>query len=269
MDKKREIIEKVRKLQAHAASAGELGNEAEAEAFNAKIQELMQAYKLHQSDVDGAGHVEEPIDRTFVTWQMLGLPVRSVKVPWTEVLGRLIAKAYYCVFVLISTPKHVRSSTGWIGYFAGAATDRSIAVQQYVILARFVERAATRSWNDAWNLYKRNGDDVRKLRGFRKDWIKGFLERLSERIEEELKIVSPEAPAGTTSEAIVLVRNNALARVDKWLADTQKLKMVNNPDLRDGNNELGYMVGRAAADKVNLGQKALTRPSAGRLRTRS
>ena len=37
------IIDKVRKLQAHADSAAEIGSEEEAEAFAAKVQELLTA----------------------------------------------------------------------------------------------------------------------------------------------------------------------------------------------------------------------------------
>lgn len=46
MTDREKILEKLRKLQAHADSAAEIGNEAEAEAFAAKVQELLTAYKI-------------------------------------------------------------------------------------------------------------------------------------------------------------------------------------------------------------------------------
>ena len=48
------VIDKLRKIMAHAASAREIGNLAEAEAFAAKAQELLLRHKLDMTEVEFA-----------------------------------------------------------------------------------------------------------------------------------------------------------------------------------------------------------------------
>jgi len=267
MTDREKILDKLRKLQAHADSAEEIGNEAEAQAFAAKIQELLTAYKISMSEVRVEGVEEEPINKTDVYWGTLGMAKHRKPSAWAEMLARIVAKAYYCDFVAVRAPKGCRGDTGgWIGFFVGTDTDRKITIQMYVILSRFIQSEATKAYNEFWKQLVRQGEPVQLARGFRKGWIEGFLMRLAERFEEEVR---PKAtvPASNTS-AIVLVRRNALARIKEWI---DKDKGISNdcrsPQMADG-SEYGIEAGRQAADRINLRQKAVegTRTEARRIR---
>ena len=130
------VIDKVIKLHAHAESAKALGNEEEAEAFAAKVQELLTAYKLSQSDLrDKSKVVEEPINVTTVRFDNR----TGSRVAWSEHLAGIVCPAYYCKsFVLTGT-----NALGVIGQ----ETDRQVCCCMLVTLARLIviDEVANRS----------------------------------------------------------------------------------------------------------------------------
>ena len=61
------ILEKLGKIKAMADSAKEIGNEAEAQAFAAMLQNLLLKHKLDMTDVQYGVHLqEEPVEQSFV-----------------------------------------------------------------------------------------------------------------------------------------------------------------------------------------------------------
>jgi len=148
----RTIMDRIRAFHEHAESAKAIGSEAEAQAFAAKVQELLTAYKLSRADLQaGAGQKrEEPIDKSYLTWRDLGLEPRKVRVGWTEQLGRLVADAYYCRFIIY----------GWdgnVGMLVGETTDREVAGYMFATVGRLLWSLAEvetrkfnyRAWRDA------------------------------------------------------------------------------------------------------------------------
>lgn len=255
-----EILEKIRKLQRHADSAAEIGSEAEAQAFAAKVQELLTAYKLSAADI-GSGHkAEESVNITYFGWKSCGLKVRKARVPWAEQLARLVSRAYYCEFVISLQLKETLDgrtvySEGGIGILVGADTDRTTAVWMFTVLARFLENLAEREYNKAFYARYNHGGDVSEVRGFRAGFVFGFLQRLGERFEEEIR--KAESGAQSAGSAIVLVRKNSLSKVHDYMRDSMRLKMQRGRGLSDGGNGLGKQKGRSAADSLDLGRKAV------------
>ena len=245
---KEKILDQLRKLNAMAESAAELGNEHEAQAFAAKVQELLTAYKLSQADIRlGEQKPDEPINYTYLAWQDLGLEARRQRIAWTERLGQFVSDAYYCKFV-------VSNYGGNIGMVIGTETDRKIAVYMFVTLGRFLYDLSEREYVKAFYRAKAEGN-VAGARGFKAGFTHhGFLTRLKERFDQE---ISPkgEQPL-SNSLAIVAVRKDALAKVNEWSRAHLRLKMCAGPRLSDGSGE-GRARGKAAANGLDLGRKGL------------
>jgi len=248
-DEAERILDKVRKLQAHADSAALIGSEAEAQAFAARVQELLTAYKLSRADVDRPGDPKaaEQIGTSYFGWADLDLRVRHKRVGWAEHLARLVADTYYSKFV-------VTTYGGRIGFFVGHETDRKIAVFMFVTLARFLHQLADRetrrhhyqTWKGAGA--PKTGAIPEVAHGFRAGFIVGFLDRLYERFDEEIR---PRATAANT-QAIVLLRRDTLARIDTWAKENLDLRNCPHVGISDGSNTAGKKRGRAAADELNL-----------------
>jgi hypothetical protein len=269
--KRDEILEKVRKLHAHAESAAEIGNEAEAQTFAAKVQELLTAYKLSMADIgSGDRAAPEPINMTYVFWEEMGLNGRATRQGWTEVLGQLIADAYYCKFVICrgryfmgekpqgwpDVPRKIGHSTG---FFVGTDTDRKIAQYMYVTLGRFLYHFAEREskkfryqcWVDSG---KPDSGAAPMAAGFKAGFVAGFLQRLSDRFDEEVK---PKASVtASNTAAIVLVKKNSLARVQTWCDENLELKKCRMAAMNDGSQE-GRHAGKKAANDLDLGSKTI------------
>lgn len=261
MSDREEILEKIRKLQAHADSAQEIGNEAEAQAFAAKVQELLTAYKLSAADMGtGQRAQEEPVDHEFFGWESVGLRPRKTRVPWAERLAHLVSRAYYCEFIVA----RYDGGACYIGIFCGAETDRKTCVYMFAVLARFLEREAERKYNEAFYALYNRGGDVSSVRGFRAGFVHGFLERLWERFEQEIRRAEDAPSTGT---AMVLVRKGSLSKVHDYMRDKMKLNRVRGTALDSGNGS-GRAEGRRAADKLDLGRRAMegAAPERSRLR---
>lgn len=264
----KKILDLLQKLVAHAESATKIGNEEEAKTFAAKIQELLGKYKLSMADVKGTAHVGEEINTTIVTWRSIGLPERSIPIWWPEILGRVVANAYYTIFVAVrgNGMKLKTTTHGQIGYFVGAETDRKFVVWMFAYLARFIETEARREHDRLYRQYKKAGFDTGELRNFQKGWIEGFLVRLIERFEEEFEEDKPEtteAPSG--SQAIVL-RTGAFALCEQWLKLHQpNVSQANDNqkhELPDGSTE-GFEAGLKAADSIDLKKKVIEEHAGG------
>lgn len=252
MSEREKILDKIRKLQAHADSAADIGNEEEAQAFAAKVQELLTAYKLSAADVGSRPEAREPVDAAHVTWEETGLKVRRTRVGWAERLAFLCARAYYCEFV-------ISSSRGAIGFFIGTDTDRRVCKFMFVTLARFLERLAEREYNREFYRHYVPGDSssVAHVRGFRAGFMSGFLMRLSTRFDEEVRPkADPKAQAATT--AIVLVRRDAIGRVRDWMKDNFQTRSCRSTSM-DGGSRAGQLAGAKAANELNLSPNPIER----------
>ena len=256
---KEKILDKLRKLQAMADAAGT--TEAEAQAFAAKVQELLTAYKLSAQDIGSPGQApDEPINSTLVTWQTLGLKERSVRVPWAERMAMFISHAYYCEFIISGSMRYDKS----IGYFIGTETDRQVAVYMFVTMARFLDKLADEEMHKFWVANNVNGKLPEEMKGFKGGFMHGFIMRLKERFDDEIR-----GPETAKTMAIVHVRKGSIQKANEWFQmNVGKTHQTRGTRLNFG-NPFGRAAGKRAADGVDLHAKGLdapTTPEARRLR---
>jgi len=111
------VTERLQKLIAMEQSARKIGNIAEAEAFAAKVAELLFRHNLSMSDIEIKEQEQnEPIDREYVA----GNKGRS---PWMEILAKAVATACFCKHMIIG-----KTSTQ---IFVGRTSDRQAAASLY------------------------------------------------------------------------------------------------------------------------------------------
>jgi hypothetical protein len=124
------VIDKLRKIMAHAASAREIGNLAEAEAFAAKAQELLLRHKLDMTEVEfAAEEAAEPVmSDVFSATETLDLPIKRTHDNWIGILMLACAKANFCKIL-----KMRHSNTFSV---VGRATDRQAATELFTYLSK-------------------------------------------------------------------------------------------------------------------------------------
>jgi len=261
MTDRERIIDKVRKLQAMAEGDGT--TEAEAQAFAAKVQELMTAYKLSQTDI-GTVNEDEPIGQNWVSWQHIGLPTKHTRVAWSEALGAIIGKAYYCQHV-VPKGKYARQM-GILAGFVGTDSDREVCLYMFATIARFLvglaERETKKFNRQAWIDGGRSTTGSRPVytHNFKAGFILGFISRLKERFMEE---VNPDMNKNNCM-AIVVVRDKAQQRNREWMDQKGGFGDCRLAKMERGSME-GHTAGRAEADKLDLGAKALKPGKAGEI----
>lgn len=233
------VVDKVRKLHAHAESAAKIGNEAEAQAFAAKVQELLDHYKLSMSSIDWEKRDEnDPIKMHMIDWTKYGRKVKRARIAWLESLADIVAAAYHCKIAV--TP-----GTNYIT-LVGRGSDREVAEYMIAFLASALDRISLEEYGKAYDAAAAEGFPER-ARGFRDSFRQGFVRRLRERFDETLRREKQTA----TSTAIVRV-TNALAEVDAWMKDSKDFGTA--PGVRGSSdfNREGFNRGKQRADEMNL-----------------
>lgn len=244
------VLEKLRKLHAMAESAREIGSEEEAQAFASKVQQLLTSYKLSQSDLGQhrEAPVEEPINIYYVKWEELGedFTGRTARAGWAEQLALIVARAYYCDFLITRT---------YAASFVGAETDRKICVYMFVTIARFLHKLADREMHLFWVKNTVDGKLPDHCKGFRHGFLTGFIQRLAERFEEEIR--PKENVDNSSVTAIVLVRKNSLARIKDWEHRNLQMRTGRMASVSMGNSQ-GRARGRQCANDLNLNQRPVS-----------
>lgn len=123
------ILETLRKLIEHEKSARKIGNQAEAEAFAAKAQELLLKHKLEMTDVEFAEQErEEPVlGEWFSAQEVLDLPRKVLHDNWIGILLMGISEANFCKLL-----KQRQSNSFTI---VGRATDRDTTKAMFIYLS--------------------------------------------------------------------------------------------------------------------------------------
>jgi len=127
------IIDLIRKLNAHAESAASIGNMAEAEAFAAKVQDLLQQHKLDMAEVEQATlDLEDPMQRRTVQSDDYDRPRKRRRENWTEQLGHVVAAYHFCSMAVVQASNDL--------LFYGRQSDIQVAMFIFVYLARIAGR---------------------------------------------------------------------------------------------------------------------------------
>jgi Protein of unknown function (DUF2786) len=237
------VTDKLKKLKAHAESAQKIGNEAEAQAFAMKVQELLSQYKLSMSEIDWNERDDnDPIDQESIDYGKYDIPYKESRVLWQEDLCRIIGKAYHCG-ILISS----HSNSLWL---VGRQSDRAVAEFMFVTIYRFLRNLSKREGRKH-RIEARRAGAAFIAYGWEESFRYGFISRLSERFEEEFRKVQ-----STDNSTSIIRLTNAIKEVDQWMSN-QRYGSVKNKRSWNQKNSGGYDAGKNAANDIDLKKKAV------------
>jgi len=234
------IIDKLRKIKAHAESAAKIGSEAEAEAFAAMLQQLLLKHKIEMTDLElEAEEADEPVGTKPINWE--DVKVRKNRIAWIEQLAAIVAKAYFCQIIV-----HARTS---VITLVGRKGDVAVAEFMIVTLTRLAEKLAKKEFG---KLYRQ---DRYAAHGFKDSFLKSFVRRIHERLELERR-----GAESKSSTALVRI-NRADAAVQAFLDEARRAGHTKRASIVRGSrqdvNAEGWRRGRAVADGLSLKANAL------------
>lgn len=243
MTQSEKTIQRLKKLYNHMESARQIGNEAEALAFAAKIEEMLVEHKLSMSDVEFAELDDnDPIMRQYVEGSAVGLKDRQSKIGWQVNLANAVAKAHFCTILSHSGSNMVS--------FIGRDSDRKIAVYVYGRLARAIEQIGKKE-------YRKHRKQGYITKGFLTSFRNGFVTAVSNRYYEIERERRRQMEAlGTKGTALVRLETEH-AKAEKWMyANIPGIRHVRSRGRRT-TNMAGYNSGVEHGKKADLRGNAL------------
>ena len=193
------LTEKLQKLIAHEKSARAIGNLQEAEAFAAKIAELLFRHNLSMSDVEiKQQERDEPIARERVS-------MGGKRAAWMEILASAVSTACFCKWLIVPG--------GDTQVFVGRTSDREAAASMY----RHLVGCATSICNmEKRSLRDRNPyTDLRQRQQWAAEWGKSFLLGFSTTVATRLRATRQQLTNESGGTALVLRKDAAL---QQWWA---------------------------------------------------
>lgn len=250
-----DVVARLQKLMAHAESAKQIGNLAEAEAFATKCDELLSKYNLGMDDLAFKRHQEdEPIERETFYPDEFEIKHVGQRVAWQELLAVSVAQAHDCRLLVWPNSNRIT--------FVGRATNRAATMYVYSILLKAAEEISDREYVKAYYQAKKDGD-VTAARGFKASFLQSFVLRIRSRYYEERR--KREDSLKGQSTALVRI-NTERAAVEQWMADQKasgKTKSASRVNGRSAYNSDGIGAGRRAADGMSLHANGLKPGAAG------
>lgn len=256
------IVDKIIKIRNHMQSAEKIGNIEEAEKFAAMMQKLMDKHTISLTDLEYQEYKTEEIIEMDLDQKKHGIQHKKTRIEWQESLASIVAKAHNCAIL-------VRQGSNVIT-FVGTRSDVQVAEYVFVTMSRLAESFAQKAYVKYY-IECRNDGDVTMARGYKASFLRGFLVRLQERLRKNredtiIRATAEEAKRGDRSSTALIRLSQAMTRVNEYMKKPQ-FKSIPAASGRKLGNRDGYADGKAAADKVNLGGKAVqTNKPAGHLR---
>jgi hypothetical protein len=231
------LLDKIRKLHAMAQSAAHVGNDAEAQAFAAKVQALLVEHKLSLSDLDmELVEKQDPMGTDYVRSN----EGKRAQTAWIVNLAGIVARAHFSRILLAKGSDYI--------VFVGRESDRKIAAFVFETLRRFADQRSDKEARAfRRNLRKQVGATYGANKDFRAAWLDGFNRRIAERYRDEER----------ERERAAKVAGTALIRLDQ--ADTQVQAYVDQiagkgyvnvrgrASANQAGREAGYRAGNEAA----------------------
>lgn len=238
------ILDKLSKLKAAAEGEAKLGNSAAAEAFAEAINRLLIQHELSMGDVPIGGVVaDEPIVELTVNPKAHGIKFVSNRVGWQEALARIVGEAHLCKFIVTPGTNYVT--------FVGTRAHVTVAEYAYGVLAASAARMSMEARNAYWREHRDDPDF--ESGNFRAAWIRGFVERIAERFREARRA---EVRSSGLSSSMALMRlDKAIVRASSYV--DEKYKQKASATSMAWGCDAGRREGRAAADRMKLGQKGV------------
>lgn len=250
------IIDKLKKIQAHADSAREIGNIAEAQAFAEMFERLLTRHKINMSDIDFEKlDVDEPVENNYIDFSKYpDFKVKRSAVQWQSVLAQIVAKAHYCDIVR------------WTGsnkfYIVGRRSDAEVAEYAIITLIRAAGKIARKEYGTFYRKCISEDGHPHRARGFHDAFLLGFVNRIDERYKE----LAAKTKSGETSMALVRIERERKAvedfmKKEREAGSTKALQSRKTWRM----NEDGRRRGRELADSINLQGKAVGGKAQGQL----
>lgn len=236
------IIEKIRKLQAHAESAHKLGNVEEAQLFAGKVSELLMRHKLEMSDIDTEEHSQDDeIDSTVVDPRDHGYEFASKRIYWQEHLASIVAHYNFCRIMVLPGRNKI--------FFVGKAEDRAVAIYLFVYLVKTLAPAAQKAYDDAY--YARAAQFLPMPPNFKKSFFIGAITALKNRFDAMRKSVEHEVGESCTA----LIRKTDAA-LQKYIDENSSGGNADSIGQASSYSRDGYNKGHDYGSRVEL-NKAL------------
>jgi hypothetical protein len=237
MSPKDKILDKLAKLAAKAESAAEIGNQAEAEAFAAKVQELLLRHQIADWEVvDAQGKLGGKTlkDRVVQKWwraEDYGLTYKRKRSAWAENLGSFLAHSFDCQMRIVTGSNTV--------VFYGIDDDVEVLCQLYATLLTKLEKMSQRSYDREYAKRYDNDLPTWDMRGYRKSYLDGAVSGIAKKLRTQKNDI--EETTGTT---LIVVKKDT---VREWLKDhdSKRKNKVGNAEAIGGNayNPNGYRKG--------------------------
>jgi len=258
------IVRKLVKMQAQKDGEAALGNAEAAEAFAAAINRMLIEYELHPSDLDFARASDnDPVVEIRVDLSKYQIERKKRRIAWQETLARKVAEAHLCTHLISQGRNDI--------WFVGTRSHAMVAEYTYGILVAAVDKMAHQEYCRYWFAQKREVGHTRDTKGYKESWIGSFIIRIGERFDEARRAAvaqfDAEHPAPAGAQSVALVRlNGALVKVRNYIDDkfSSKRGGVSGLGIGRGSHAGGREAGRAAADRMAIGRKAVTGGSTGK-----
>lgn len=260
-DHREKVLRKLVKMQAQRDSEAKLGNSEAAEAFAGAINRMLIEYELNPTDIDYARTADnDPVIEIAVELTRYGPELTArVRVAWQESLARVCATSHLCRYLVrkgsnqiwfVGTRSHALVAEYAFGTLVSAATDLSAKARH--------DYWTDRGWRKA----------LPEERGYREAWLSSFVSRIGQRFDDarrealEAHVAAHSTPTdapGATSTAVLRL-NTALVKVQDYM-DTKfsgRRARIKSAVGRYTHNTDGHRDGKAAADRMAIGRKAVT-----------
>lgn len=249
------IIEKLSKIKNHMESAQQIGNEQEAQAFAAMLQNLLLKHKLEMTDIEYASSMqEEPIEERRPDWvykdgkkfykDFPDVEIVNRRREWAEQLAHIVADAYACHILVVSGRSYI--------IFVGHKSNTQIAEYLFITMLRVAEKlSANAAKSYRAKMRNENGGAGDTPKGYRESWLSGFCTRIAQRMREERDAFGKVEGQST---ALVRVNKEAIAVKSHMEKYTKKAAIIGG---KNHFNHDGYGDGKTAANNINLKSNAV------------
>ena len=233
------ILTKIKKLKAMEESAREIGNEAEALAFAARVQQMLHSYKLEmaqvdENDLDADDAIE--VDREFFTWDEAGIAQTRKRSHWLIALADYVCRYNGCKVHGV----HKSNKVGIVG----TESSRAVVTWLLVTLARYGKNAMEESYRKEYYLAKKDGDEHR-MKGYRRAFLSAFVSRVGQRIKEQWE---EDQAKNCTERGLMVIDKEKEAVEDFW----ETLDLIKASGFRGAYNQEGARAGQRAGEDAAI-----------------
>lgn len=234
------VLDLIKKLNAKAESAAQIGSAAEAEAFAAKVTDLLLQYNLSMDDLPASECREDTVDKELFDPEDFGVKAKRSRVQWQETLAVEVAQANFCR-ILVQPGRNSVS-------FIGRRHNREVAMWLYATLVGDLETAADRSYVRYFRQCYDEGDPT-KARGYRAAWLTGAVSAIVNRLRTDRQ------HALTQPKIEGLMRRTEL-ELNAFIERYPRATGLSSPRLSSAH---GFSDGQAYGNAVGLDSEAIRR----------